>query len=43
LATRAVAGPGQNRRADGLEFHLAALAYREEMLGLFPVHGFPIL
>src|SRR5271166_2301123 len=26
LATRAVAGSGQNRRADGLEFHLTALA-----------------
>src|SRR4029077_17369779 len=44
LATRAVAGPGQNRRADWLEFHLAALGHREEMYVLFLVHGsFPFL
>jgi hypothetical protein len=44
LATRAVAGRGQNRRADCLEFHLTALAHREEMFVLFLVHGaFPIL
>jgi hypothetical protein len=38
LATRAVAGRGQNRRADCLEFHLTALAHREEMFVLFLVH-----
>ena len=44
LATRAVAGPGQNRLADCLEFHLAALAHREETFALFLVHGaFPFL
>jgi hypothetical protein len=44
LATRAVAGPGQNRRADCLEFHLTALAHREEVFVLFLVHGaFPFL
>ena len=32
LAARAIAGHGQNRRADDLEFHLAALAHREERL-----------
>jgi hypothetical protein len=44
LATRAVAGRGQNRRADCLEFHLTALAHCEEMFVLFLVHGaFPFL
>ena len=44
LATRAVAGRGQNRRADCLEFHLTALAHREEMFVPFLVHGaFPFL
>ena len=41
LAARAIAGEGQNRGADCLEFHLAALAHRDE---LFPVHcAFPFL
>jgi hypothetical protein len=44
LATSAVAGPVQNRWADCLEFHLTALAHREEMFVLFLVHGaFPFL
>ena len=38
LATRAIAGGGQNRPADGLQFHLAASAYRGEVLLLFLVH-----
>jgi hypothetical protein len=39
LATRAKAGAGQNRRADGLEPYLAALAHRGEAFVLFLVHG----
>jgi hypothetical protein len=43
LATRAKAGAGQDRRADCLELHLAALAHREEAFVLFLVHcAFPL-
>jgi hypothetical protein len=38
LATRAIAGGGQNRPADCLQFHLAASAYRGEVILLFPAH-----
>src|SRR5215470_4645785 len=38
LATRAIAGAGQNRRADCLELHLTALANRGEVFVLFLVH-----
>jgi hypothetical protein len=34
LAARAIAGAGHNRPADGLEFHLAAPAYRREVFVL---------
>ena len=37
-ATRAIAGGSQNRPADCLQFHLAASAYRGEVLLLFLVH-----
>jgi hypothetical protein len=44
LATRAIAGTGQNRRANGLELHFAASAGREKALVLLLVHCvFPIL
>jgi hypothetical protein len=39
LATRAIAGGGQNRPADCLQFHLAASAYSGEVFLLFLVHG----
>jgi hypothetical protein len=32
LATGAIAGDGQNRWADCLEFHLTALAHRDELI-----------
>jgi hypothetical protein len=38
LATRAIAGGGQNRPADCLQFHLAASAYLGEVFLLFLVH-----
>jgi hypothetical protein len=38
LATRAIAGAGQNRLADGFQSHLAASAHRGEVVVLFPVH-----
>jgi hypothetical protein len=38
LATRAIAGGGQNRPADCLQFHLAASAYPREVFLLFLVH-----
>jgi hypothetical protein len=38
LATRAIAGGGQNRPADCLQFHLAASAYPQEVFLLFLVH-----
>ena len=38
LATRAIAGDGQNRPADCLQFHLAASAYLGEVFLLFLVH-----
>jgi hypothetical protein len=38
LATGAVAGTGQDRPTDGLQFHLAASAYRGEVFLLFLVH-----
>ncbi len=38
LATRAIAGGGQNRPADCLQFHLAASAYPAEVFLLFLVH-----
>src|SRR5260370_24157924 len=38
LATRAIAGGGQNRPADCLQFHLAASAYLREVFLLFLVH-----
>lgn len=38
LATRAIAGSGQNRPADCLQFHLAASAYLGEVFLLFLVH-----
>src|ERR1700682_354329 len=38
LATRAIAGCGQNRPADRLKFHLAALAYLAEWVFLFLFH-----
>ena len=38
LTTFAVAGGGQNRPAEQLQFHLAASTYRREMFVLFPVH-----
>ena len=38
LATRAIAGGCENRPADGLQFHLAASAYLEEVFLLFLVH-----
>src|SRR5262245_5718154 len=38
LATRAIAGAGQNRWADCLELHLTALAHRGEVFVLFLVH-----
>src|SRR5215813_3865718 len=42
LATRAIAGCGQNRPADRLELHLTALAHRGEVLVLLLVHcAFP--
>ena len=40
LATLAVARTGQNRWADCLEFHLTALARREEMSVSFSIHSF---
>ena len=44
LAARAIAGAGQNRRTDCLEFHLAALAYRGKVFVLLLVHcDFPFL
>jgi hypothetical protein len=43
LATGAIAGAGQNRPADGLQFHLAASAYRGEVFMLFLVHGGPFV
>jgi len=44
LAAGAIAGGGQDRRANRLEFHLAALAYRGKVLVLLPVHrDFPFL
>jgi hypothetical protein len=39
LAARAIAGAGQDRRADGFEFHLAALAGCGNLVGLRLVHG----
>ena len=39
LATRAIAGGGQNRPADCLQFHLAASAGLDEAFLLFLVHG----
>jgi len=39
LATRAIAGGGQNRPADRLQFHLAASAYRGGMFLLLLLHG----
>jgi hypothetical protein len=38
LATRAIAGGGQNRPADRLQLHLAASAYPGEVFLLFLVH-----
>src|SRR6202023_2941858 len=38
LATRAIAGGGENRPADCLQFHLAASAYPGERFLLFLVH-----
>ena len=38
LATRAIAGGGQNRPADHLQFHLAASAHLGEVVLLFRVH-----
>jgi hypothetical protein len=38
LATRAIAGGGQNRPADCLQSHLAASAYLGEVFLLFLVH-----
>jgi hypothetical protein len=38
LATRAIAGGGQNRPADCFQFHLAASAYLKEVFLLFLVH-----
>jgi hypothetical protein len=43
LATRAIAAGGQNRPAYGLQFHLAASAYPEEVVLLFLVHGGPFV
>jgi hypothetical protein len=39
LATRAIAGGGQNRRAGDCELHLAALASRGKVFVLLLVHG----
>ena len=38
LAARAIAGAGQDRPADCLQFHLAALAYHGEAFVLFLIH-----
>ena len=44
LAARAIAGAGQNRRAECLEFHLATLAYRGKVFVLLLVQcDFPFL
>jgi hypothetical protein len=39
LATGAITGAGQDRRAEGFEFHLAALARRGKVLLLLFIHG----
>src|SRR5262249_43187315 len=41
LATRAVAGGGQDRLTDALKPHLAALACFGELFWLFLIHGDP--
>jgi len=38
LATRAIAGGGQNRAANRLQFYLTASAYPEEVFLLFLIH-----